>query len=140
MFLSVVIWPTNPKMTIKNVRQDVSRSIQLSLILYLGYVARKCVPSGDQTWQWRKKNYFQVIFLLTPPFGVDFQLPRLLTPEGKEDQGMQFPVATLGRNSKADAASLSSSNCGTTVPFAAPETCREVIAGGVLSLSGVKGK
>ena len=39
-------------------------------------------PSGTQTWQW-KIHYLQVTFVLKPPFLVDFQLPRLLKPEGK---------------------------------------------------------
>ena len=54
----------------------------------------------------KKKLFPGDIFLLTPPFRVDFQLPRLMTPEGHEDQGKQIPVATLGRNSNVSAARL----------------------------------
>ena len=38
----------------------------------------KGLPSGNQTWQW-KAHYFQVIFLLKPPFRVDFQFTGLIS-------------------------------------------------------------
>ena len=57
------------------------------------------LPSGNQTWLAGKYTIKFGDFPIEPPMKrVDFQLPRLMTPEGMENSSLEMEVSILWGN------------------------------------------